>query len=108
MEACIYGVDKNELAVELAKLSLWLVTVSGDKPLSFLDHHLRHGDSLIGAWLRDLDAPPKPSRPDRSHRPVRSKTGSGTDPLFDDSAFTTSAGLAVGGVATIEGRPPTT
>ena len=49
VEACIYGVDKNELAVELAKLSLWLETVAADKPLSFLDHHLRHGDSLIGA-----------------------------------------------------------
>jgi type I restriction-modification system DNA methylase subunit len=100
VEACIYGVDKNELAVELAKLSLWLVTVSGDKPLSFLDHHLRHGDSLIGAWLKDLDAPPKPSRPDRSEP--------GTDPLFDESAFTTSAGLAVAGVATIEGLPTET
>lgn len=53
-ESCIYGVDKNEMAVELAKLSLWLTTVAADKPLSFLDHHLRHGDSLVGARLRDL------------------------------------------------------
>jgi hypothetical protein len=104
VEACIYGVDKNELAVELAKLSLWLVTVSGDKPLSFLDHHLRHGDSLIGAWLKDLASPP---RPDRSGRPVRSRTEN-SDPLFDESAFTTSAGLAVGGVTTIERLPTTT
>ncbi len=57
-EACIYGVDKNPMAVELAKLSLWLVTVAKDKPLSFLDHHLRHGDSLVGARLADLVALP--------------------------------------------------
>ncbi len=59
VEACIYGVDKNPMAVELAKLSLWLKTASADKPLSFLDHHLRHGDSLIGAWLADLAKPPR-------------------------------------------------
>ena len=53
-QACIYGVDLNPLAVELAKLSLWLATVSKDKPLSFLDHHLRCGNSLIGARVADL------------------------------------------------------
>ena len=108
VEACIYGVDKNELAVELAKLSLWLVTVSGDKPLSFLDHHLRHGDSLIGAWLKDLDRPPTPARPDRFYRPVKSTTGSGTDPLFDDSAFTTSAGRPWAGWRRLSGCSPMT
>ncbi len=59
VERCIYGVDKNPLAVELAKLSLWLATVAADKPLSFLDHHLQCGDSLIGARVADLGwAPP--------------------------------------------------
>jgi hypothetical protein len=58
VEACIYGVDKNPMAVELAKLSLWLKTAVADKPLSFLDHHLQCGDSLVGAWLADLAAPP--------------------------------------------------
>lgn len=48
-ERCIYGVDLNHLAVELAKLSIWLVTLSKDKPFTFLDHRLRHGNSLIGA-----------------------------------------------------------
>jgi hypothetical protein len=62
VEACIYGVDKNPMAVELAKLSLWLKTAAADKPLSFLDHHLQHGDSLIGAWLADLMKPPSGSR----------------------------------------------
>lgn len=51
---CIYGVDLNPMAVELAKLSLWLMTVASNKPLSFLDHHLRCGNSLIGARLRNL------------------------------------------------------
>lgn len=46
VESCIYGVDSNPLAVELAKLSLWLVTMQVGKPLSFLDHHLQHGNSL--------------------------------------------------------------
>ncbi|MCL0090845.1 N-6 DNA methylase [Dehalococcoidia bacterium] len=54
VERCIYGVDLNPLAVDLAKLSLWLSTVSLDKPLNFLDHHLRCGNSLIGARLEDL------------------------------------------------------
>ena len=57
VERCIYGVDLNPLAVDLAKLSLWLCTVSLDKPLNFLDHHLRCGNSLIGAQTRDLGAP---------------------------------------------------
>jgi hypothetical protein len=51
---CLYGVDLNELAVELAKLSLWLTTAEKGRPLSFLDHHLRPGNSLIGARLEDL------------------------------------------------------
>jgi len=51
---CIYGVDINPMAVELAKLSLWLSTVAANKPLSFLDHHLRCGNSLIGADLHRL------------------------------------------------------
>jgi type I restriction-modification system DNA methylase subunit len=50
----IYGVDLNELAVELAKVSLWLVTIAKDKPLSFLDHRLKQGNSLVGARFSDL------------------------------------------------------
>ncbi len=53
-QACIYGLDANPLAVDLAKLSLWLATVAKDRPLSFLDHHLRCGNSLTGAQLADL------------------------------------------------------
>ncbi len=49
---CIYGVDANEMAVELAKLSLWLETIIPGVPLSFLSHHLRCGNSLVGS---DID-----------------------------------------------------
>lgn len=54
-ERCIYGVDMNPLAVELAKVSLWLTTLAYDRPLSFFDHHLRCGNSLVGAPLRTDD-----------------------------------------------------
>ena len=47
-EKCLYGVDINPLAVELAKLSLWLITISKGKPFGFLDHNLKSGDSLLG------------------------------------------------------------
>jgi hypothetical protein len=53
-ERCLYGVDKNSAAVELAKLSLWLETLSADKPFTFLDHVLRHGDSLVGLDLQQI------------------------------------------------------
>ncbi len=59
VESCIYGVDLNPLAVELAKLTLWLSTMAKSKPLSFLNHHLRVGNSLIGAKITDLDEIPK-------------------------------------------------
>jgi hypothetical protein len=49
VEACMFGVDINPLAVELAKLSLWLTCIAADEPLNFLDHHLRVGNALLGA-----------------------------------------------------------
>ena len=52
LKRCVYGVDKNPMAVELAKVSLWLHTFTVGAPLSFLDHHLRCGDSLFGTWVR--------------------------------------------------------
>ena len=51
LKRCIYGVDLNPLAVELAKMSLWLHSFTVGAPLTFLDHHLRCGDSLVGGWL---------------------------------------------------------
>ena len=58
VEHCLYGVDFNPLAVELAKVALWLETASRNEPLTFLDHHLRHGNSLVGGWVGDLGALP--------------------------------------------------
>ena len=54
--------DLNPLAVELAKLSLWLTTISVDQPLNFLDHHLCCGNSLIGARLEELSHVPDKKR----------------------------------------------
>lgn len=53
-ERCLYGVDKNPLAVEMAKLSLWLITLNKNQPFTFLDHALRRGDSLLGVNVRQL------------------------------------------------------
>ena len=53
-DRCIYGVDKNPLAVEMAKLSLWLITLKKDTAFSFLDHALKCGDSLVGVDLEQL------------------------------------------------------
>ena len=52
-ERCLYGVDINPLAVELAKLSIWLVTLAKGRPFGFLDHNLRCGDSLLGIHRLD-------------------------------------------------------
>ena len=58
MKRCIYGVDLNDMAVELAKLSLWLDSFAVGAPLSFLDHHLRWGNSLIGIWDVEINILP--------------------------------------------------
>lgn len=52
-ERCLFGVDLNPLAVELAKLSIWLVTLAKNRPFGFLDHNLRCGDSLLGIHRLD-------------------------------------------------------
>ncbi|MHC4598157.1 MAG: Eco57I restriction-modification methylase domain-containing protein, partial [Planctomycetota bacterium] len=80
-ENCLYGVDLLPMAVDLAKVSLWLETASSGKPLTFLDHRLRSGDSLIGADLQpgpkgyaEIDFVPSPllsgakARVDRAER----------------------------------------
>lgn len=56
MKRCIYGVDLNPMAVELAKVSLWLHSFTIGAPLSFLDHHLRCGNSLIGTTAREAES----------------------------------------------------
>jgi len=56
LKRCVYGVDLNEMAVELAKVSLWLDAFTLGAPLSFLDHHLKWGNSLIGVRVREVQA----------------------------------------------------
>jgi hypothetical protein len=56
LKRVIYGVDLNPMAVELAKLSLWLHSFTVGAPLSFLDHHLRCGDSLFGEFVGPVEA----------------------------------------------------
>jgi len=55
-QRCLYGVDKNRFAVNLAKLSLWLVTLSKELPFTFVDHALKCGDSLVGVSRSEIEA----------------------------------------------------
>ena len=78
-ERCLFGVDVNPMAVQLARLSLWLTTLAADRPLTFLDHHLQTGDSLAGVWLSTLRRPPRV-------RAARRLPDDSTLPLFDEAA----------------------
>ena len=55
-QRCLYGVDRNPMAVDLAKVSLWLATLAKEHALTFVDHALRHGDSLVGLSQRQIEA----------------------------------------------------
>lgn len=89
VNACIYGVDINPLAVELAKLSLWLATLGRGKPLSFLDHHLKVGNSLVGATAREIGLDLTDDSAELSA-------------LLDDPGFAQTIGAAVEDMAAIE------
>jgi hypothetical protein len=81
-EQCLYGIDRNATAVQLARLSLWLTTLAANRPLTFLDHHLAVGNSLVGSRLSDL-AHPTPRR-----HAANSRRGSDHQlPLFDAAAL---------------------
>ena len=54
-QRCLYGVDRNPMAVDLAKVSLWLATLAKEHPLTFVDHALWHGDSLVGLTQRQIE-----------------------------------------------------
>ena len=76
LKRCVFGVDKNPMAVELAKVALWLHTFTVGAPLSFLDHHLRCGDSLFGLWVRaGIDRAAAHGAPLLLHEPLRRATG---------------------------------
>lgn len=79
-ERCLYGVDINPMAVQLARLSLWLATLAADRPLTFLDHHLLAGDSLLGAPVSALTRPPARKARSTRHDPFARM-------LFDDGGL---------------------
>jgi hypothetical protein len=97
-ERCLYGVDLNPMAVQLARLSLWLATLAADCPLTFLDHHLTTGDSLLGAWLTDLRRRPE-RRPARRTSPL---------PLFPDQSLAKAIGRALPVRFSLEAAPART
>jgi hypothetical protein len=109
-QSCIYGVDLNPLAVDLAKLSLWLATVAKDRPLSFLDHHLRCGNSLIGTRGEELLLLGSTSQ----HKPAGKKTQKPADTpvaqptLFDEAIMRQMLTTAVDLMQTIEANPAQT
>jgi hypothetical protein len=77
LKRCVYGVDKNVMAVELAKVALWLHSFTVGAPLSFLDHHLRCGDSLFGSWVKTGIAKATAyGSPLLLHEPVKAAYGS--------------------------------
>jgi len=94
VEACIYGVDFNPLAVELTKLSLWLICIASEEPLNFLDHHLRVGNSLIGTTLEDMVLLP-------------SKKQKGQLPLSFGPDLSKAVAKAIQGIETIESEAST-
>jgi hypothetical protein len=59
-ERCLFGVDLNPTAVNLARVSLWIESLAGDRPLTYFEHHIRCGNSLLGTWLDRLGQPPLP------------------------------------------------
>ena len=95
VESCVYGVDLNPMAVELAKLSLWLHTVAKGEPLSFLDHHIRCGDSLIGAKIENL-----PNLPEL--RRNRRNTSQSQTEMQMEFPFTDRVATAIGHYLLIE------
>jgi hypothetical protein len=83
---CLYGVDINPTAVQLARLSLWLTTLAADKPLSFLDHRLVCGDSLVGAGLADLYRQPPGGRVRSRREGLPLFDGAGLEPALRETA----------------------
>ena len=77
-QRCLFGVDINPMAVQLCRLSLWLATLARDRPLTFLDHHLRAGNSIAGASLDDILRQPRTRQPRRQSAQL---------PLFDSDAL---------------------
>ena len=97
VEACIYGVDINPMAVELAKLSLWLTCIAVDEPLNFLDHHLRQGNALLSVLPEELRRAPVLTEPGEEH-----ETFEAGDNLQTTLAAVITQTLAIEGEASTE------
>lgn len=102
--ACIYAIDINPLAVELAKLSMWLTTLAKGKPLSFLDHHLRVGNSLVGTDITGLtDDLDEEKRRKKRAKAEEKAAAVGQLSMFSDADFTDGVRFAVEQMTAIEG-----
>ena len=82
-QRCLFGVDLNPTAVQLARLSLWLATLAANKPLTFLDHHLVRGNSLLGASPADIARQPPGTRLRAARH--RGHAHRADTPLFSDA-----------------------
>jgi len=105
--ACIYAVDINPLAVELAKLSMWLATLAKGKPLSFLDHHIRLGNSLVGTSISTIDDNDVSVHDEERRRRARQRRSQqaaevGQIALFSDADFSDGLRYAVQHMSAIE------
>ncbi len=76
-ERCLFGVDLNPMAVQLAQVSLWIESLAGDRPLTYFAHHVRCGNSILGTSLERLGEPPLPEL--RLRQP---KHGGRTEEIF--------------------------
>lgn len=105
-QSCIYGVDLNPLAVDLAKLSLWLATVAKGRPLSFLDHHLRNGNALVGTQLADLRLETANAKKrSRKRASATQQTEAEQPALFDEESLRQTMHTAVDLMWLIESSP---
>jgi type I restriction-modification system DNA methylase subunit len=105
--ACIYAVDINPLAVELAKLSMWLTTLAKGKPLSFLDHHIRVGNSLVGTRMSAIDDTAVAVKEEEKRRKAlerqrKKEAATGQMGMFSDADFSAGVGFAVQQMSAIE------
>jgi hypothetical protein len=101
VQNCVYGVDINPLAVDLAKLSLWLATAAKERPLSFLDHHLRTGNALVGARISETGmAGQRPKAKTRKQEQAAADAGQLS--MLDDETFRSSMSRAVDSMWLIE------
>ena len=67
-ERCLFGVDLNPTAVQLARVALWIESMAGDRPLTYFQHHIRCGNSLLGTWMERLEEPPLPGKGFNRHQ----------------------------------------